>query len=177
MHGRFVFMTAEKKDHMISEEVLIIKHSGEIPEVAYHNTIYHLTEDPEGPAIQLTEEDLYPLKQAVVERYQWIILRDMNPQNRDKRIYRGLERSATNWKRLKAFCEKEGIRVDSFRGKAALALKNFLLQELEDVQTGKRRKSSINCSFSTLLELATDLGLASEDIPKEIEVLCGGPTD
>ncbi len=167
----------EEKKFILSEEALIIKHSGEIPEVAYHNTLYHLTEDPEGPGIQLLPEDLVPLKQAVLERYQWIILRDISPQNRDRKIYRGLKRCAENWDRLKTFCYKEGMHINNFREKAAAALRNFLFRELEEVKSGQRSRTCINCSYSTLIKLAEDMGLSPEDLPRGIKDLCCGRTD
>ncbi len=168
-------MDISRKEHIISEEALIIRHSGEIPEVAYHNSIYHLTEDPEGPGLELEEGDLVCLKQAVFERYQWIILRDLDPENRDRRIYRGLERCAANWQRLKLFCQREAVfDLNGFREQAAVALKRFLQAEYMDVKSGKRPRSSINCTFSTLKGLAVELGLGPGDIPKGIEVLCRG---
>ncbi len=159
------------KSQIIGDEVLIIKNSGEIPEIAYHNTLYHLTKDPEGPGITLDDKDLEPLRQAVISRYKWIILRDMNPEFRDKRIYRGLERSACNWQRLKAFCQREGIDTDtlnSFKTEAAKALVAFLECELKELDTGKRLKTSINCSYETLIGLAEELGLSETQIPKGI---------
>lgn len=37
------------KEGYLFDEVLILQDSGEIPEIAYHTSLYYLTEDPEGP--------------------------------------------------------------------------------------------------------------------------------
>ena len=36
--------------HILDDELLIIRHSGEIPEVALQGSIFFLTSDPQGPA-------------------------------------------------------------------------------------------------------------------------------
>ena len=156
-------MQTDKKD-VLSEEALLIIHSGEMPEVAYYGSIYYLTEDPEGPHLVLDPQDLPVLEEAVVQRYKIIILRDITPKNRDKRIYRGIKRCAVNWRRLLAFSTKKGIDISSIRREVAEALKAFLTQEYIDVSSGKR-KSCINCPESTVMELASDLGLSREDLP------------
>jgi len=155
---------ATGKRDILSEEVLLIIHSGEIPEIAYHGSIYYLTEDPEGTHLALEPQDLVALEKAVVQRYRTIILRDITPENRDKSIYRGLKRCAVNWKRLVAFSTKKAIDISSIRREVAEALKAFLAQESIDVSSGKR-ESCINCPKSTLIELASDLGLLREDLP------------
>ncbi len=158
---------------ILEEEALIIRHSGEIPEVALHSSLYYLTADPDGPRLQhLALDDIRPLKEEVLRRYEKILLRDLDPGNRDKRIYRGLARSCVNWKRLKKFAEKEGLDLLHIRERAATALVGFLEQEVEDVRSGKRC-SCINCGFDELLNLATDLGVRMEDLPKGTEKLCG----
>ena len=83
-------MSKIDKKSLTAEEVFVVLHSGEIPEVTFHESLYYLTEDAEGPGLQTKNDDVFPLKQAVVKRYRVIILRDLDPGNRDKRIYRGL---------------------------------------------------------------------------------------
>jgi hypothetical protein len=110
---------------------------------------------------------------AVYERYRFITLRDLNPRNRDKRIYRGPARSLVNWQRLKSFAGKEGIELGEFRQEVADALRSFLERELDDVSSG-RRGSSINCSLDDLLDFAGDVGLDISDMTSRLEELCGG---
>ena len=68
-------MDRKSKQTLIAEETFMVEHSGEIPEVAYHSSLYYLTEDPEGPALRLDVDDTLPLKLAVAERYRTIIWR------------------------------------------------------------------------------------------------------
>ena len=67
------------KKKYIEEEAFMIVHSGEIPQVTLQSSLHYLTEDPEGPCLELNGDDIIPLKQAVVERYRVIILRDLDP--------------------------------------------------------------------------------------------------
>jgi len=158
-------MKNSRKRAYIAEEAFIVETSGEIPEVAMHSSIYYLTEDPDGPALQLVSEDILPLKQAVVKRYRKIILRDLDPSNRDKGIYRGLARCAHNWQRLLKFCAREKIAVGANRVETAGALQRFLQQEIADTESTKRT-SSINCSSEVVENLAGSLGLAVADLPE-----------
>lgn len=158
-------MNRQDQEAYIDEEAFMILHSGEIPEVTFHSSLYHLTEDPEGPGLTLDENDVLALKKAVVERYRAIILRDLDPSNRDKSIYRGLARCAANWLRLLKFCTRENMELDVIRSETAAALQNFLRLELDDVQSGKRLPS-INCSYSEVENLAADLGIEPGEMPE-----------
>lgn len=57
----------------------------------------------------LNAGDLARLRQPVLERCRWIIMRDLDPGNRCKRIYRGVARSKANWQRFKDFCRRQGL--------------------------------------------------------------------
>ena len=161
---------SNKKLH-IAEEVFVVQHSGEIPEVTFHESLYHLTEDADGPTLELEDEDIIPLKQAVLERYRVIILRDLDPGNRDKRIYRGLARCVANWQRLHNFCAREKIDFQVMRNETAGALQEFLDTEVNDVQSGNRI-SCVNCCQAEIEELATSLGISVDDLPKGWHKLC-----
>jgi len=164
-------MKVSDKETYIDDEVFMIFHSGEIPEVVLHSSIYYLTEDSDGPVLQLDVEDIIPLKQAVVERYRTIIRRDLESGNRDKRIYRGLARCCVNWQRLLTFCNREGIDSEAYRVETAGALKIFLQRESVDVKSGQR-PSSINCSALEIENLAGSLGLAIANLPEGWRDLC-----
>ena len=159
------------KKKYIEEEAFMIVHSGEIPEVTLQSSLHYLTEDPEGPGLELNGGDIIPLKQAVVERYRAIILRDLDPGNRDKRIYRGLARCRVNWQRLRKFCAGENIDFAGIQAEAAEALQYFLQQEVLDVKGGKR-SSCINCSREDIYSLSESLGLSSADLPQGWQELC-----
>ena len=164
-------MSSHNKKSLIAEEVFVVQHSGEIPEVTLHEALYYLTEDDEGPGLQMKPDDVFPLKQAVVKRYRTIILRDLAPGNRDKRIYRGLARCAANWQRLIIFCTREGIDFQIIRNEAAGALQEFLDTEVADVDS-KKRYSCINCSQAEIEELAISLGVSLNKLPEGWQELC-----
>jgi hypothetical protein len=161
----------DNKKNILSEEAVLILNSGEIPEVAYYGSIYYLTEDPEGPHLNIEPRDLISLEEAVVQRYRTIILRDVTLGNRGRSIYRGLKRCAANWKRLVNFSDKRSIDISSIRKEVTEALKDFLRQEIMDVSSGKR-KTCINCSYSVLTELAYGLGLSRDELPTRVKMLC-----
>jgi len=165
-------MKNSDKEKYIAEEVFIIQHGGEIPEIAYHGSLYYLTEDPEGPELKIDANDTVSLKQAVVSRYRTIILRDLDPGNRDKRIYRGLARCAVNWQRLVKFCTMEQVAYEDIRAETAERLSEFLHRETADVQSGSRATTSINCSSAEIDALANALGLLPEELPKGWQKLC-----
>jgi hypothetical protein len=158
-------MAAENKaTALLDDEVLLIRHSGEIPEVAMHGSIYYLTQDPQGPGISLTDDELTMLKEAVIERYREIIMRDLNPANRDEPLYRGLARCIANWQRLQLFCSREGFDPRQIRTETAAALQLFIRHELRDVATGIR-SSCVNCTYAEMQLLFEGLGLHPADLP------------
>jgi len=161
------------KKACIEEEVFVVQHSGEIPEVTFHESLYYLTEDVEGPGLELNADDLLPLKQAVVKRYRAIILRDLEPGNRDKRIYRGLARCAANWQRLLKFCSRENMDLAPIQAETAKGLQAFLQQEMLDVES-KKRSSCVNCSYTEIENLAKSLGIVSDDLPEGWQKVCPG---
>lgn len=159
------------KKAYIAEEAFMVLHSGEIPEIVLHSCLYYLTEDPDGPGLELNADEILPLKQAVVKRYREIIIRDLEPKNRDKGIYRGLGRCAVNWQRLLKFCSRESLDLTAARTETAAALQRFLQQEMGDVHS-KKRSSSINCSQTEIEKLADSLGISSADLPEGWQQLC-----
>jgi hypothetical protein len=164
-------MSIQDKKALIAEETFVVQHSGEIPEVTLHESLYHLSEDPDGPCLILEAEDILTLKHAVVARYRAILLRDLDPENRDKRIYRGLARCLANWLRLHKFCTREEIELQSIRAETAIALKQFLINELNDVQNNSS-SSCINCCEAELEELIGFLGLSDDELPEGWRGLC-----
>jgi hypothetical protein len=164
-------MDIKDKKTYIEEETFIVRHSGEIPEVIYHGSLYYLTEDPTGPGIELAPEDTKPLSQAVVERYREIVLRDLEPANRDKGLYRGLARCLANWQRLEKFCARERLDFLVIQNEAAIALQEFLSNEINDVVNGNR-SSCINCSAKKIEILVNSLGRSVDDLPEGWQELC-----
>ena len=110
------------------EEREIIRDSGEIPEVAYWNSLYYLEEDPEGPKLKLTAAEKRLLKRAVLERYLFIILRDLTVANIGKPHYRGVRRAMINWERLKLFARREKFSQEALRQQVLEYLRLFLAE-------------------------------------------------
>lgn len=155
----------------LDDEFLLVRDSGELPEVVFHSALYYLCHDPEGPGLDLTDEELQGLQREVVARYGRIIRRDLNPRNRDRPIYRGLARAIANWQRLGAFCGRQGLQVEEdVRREIATALCDFLRREHADVSCGSRT-SSINCTVEQLREFAAALKLGDEDLPPGLQCL------
>ena len=164
-------MKEPDKKTFIAEEVFVVQHSGEIPEVTFHESLHYLTKDPDGPALKLDTQDVIPLKHAVVKRYREIILRDLNPENRDKGIYRGLGRCSANWKRFREYCTREKLGFLEIQAEVAKLLQEFLQQETADVLSGNR-SSCVNCSQAEIEELAISLGLSTDELPEGWQGLC-----
>ncbi len=99
---------------VLEDEWLIVRHSGELPEIALHSALYSLMNDPLGPQLQLTMEEIEYLQDAALARCQEIILRDLCYQNRNLTIYRGLQRAIFNWRRFLAFCQRQETAVYQF---------------------------------------------------------------
>ena len=159
-------MTIENRMSILDDECLMIRHSGEIPEVALHNALHFLTGDPEGPGLKLRPNEVRRLNEAVIGRYRRIILRDLDPRLRDKRVYRGIARSISNWERLCRFATREGVAIRDLKNEIAAALKAFLKQEIADVVAG-RRTTSINCDADRLTAFGAAVGFDFRCLPSE----------
>jgi hypothetical protein len=164
----------EPDNPQLTDELLIVRHSGEIPEVALHGSLYYLTRDPEGPTLELAEAEIQALKRMVVERYREIIGRDLEPANRDLAVYRGLARAACNWRRLEKFCRREGLALEEWRRETRAALLAMVQREAADAEA-KTRPPSINCPAVELRAFAEAVMLRPDDLPSGWESLCQEP--
>ena len=164
-------MKLKERESILDEEVIILRNSGEIPEIALHSSIYYLEEDVDGPQLSLREEELEILYEAALERAREIVLRDLAPENRDLRIYRGPARSIVNWQRLQNFCRRINRQSDGFDKIVSRALVSFLRKEVKDVEASVR-VSSVNCSSSQLLSFMEELGLDAVSLPAGWQYLC-----
>ncbi len=163
-------MIREDRAAILEDELLILRDSGEIPEIAYHSTLHYLSEDPDGPGLTLSPEELQPLQDAALHRYREIILRDLTPENRDLTMYRGIRRSIYNWQRMQNFSRRSNRDCLDFKKTAGQALLAFLNQELTDVNSGTRL-SSVNCSTAELLDFAAALDVLQPDLPADWQQL------
>jgi len=159
------------RDALLEEEVLLVRHSGEIPEVALHSSLYYLCEDEDGPRLHLSTAEVKTLHHAALTRYQEIILRDLDVVNRDLSLFRGIRRANHNWYRFVRFSEKIGCPYEQFQLIAAETLMAYLRLELDEVISGKR-SPSINCSADALLTFAIAMGLDPSNLPDNWACLC-----
>lgn len=157
---------------LIEDERLIILHSGEIPEVAYHGSLHHLTEDPNGPLLKKEDIDLTPLKEAVIMRYQTIIFRDLDHKNREKRIYRGLARAIVNYDRLNKFAKLEGMATQHIQNEIKKKTLEFLQQEINEVMKGNRT-TCINCSLDELQQFLQEMQIEDKKLLYGIASILG----
>ena len=166
-------MTVSKAelDQEVENEWYSVRHSGEIPEIALCSALYYLCEDRNGPCMELSQAQVNRLVDAAERRYREIVLRDLDHTNRAKPMYRGIERSIVNWYRYESFCLRRAVNTTAFKHEVAAALLVFLDEEVMDVERGIRAPS-INCSFSTLLNFATRLGLTTSMLPQGLSSLC-----
>lgn len=158
-------------EDLIEDEWYHVRHSGEIPEIALHSSIHYLSEDDDGPRIQLTPADLARLHDAAGWRYREIILRDITPANRDETMYRGVLRTVSNWRRYKRFCKRHSLSTEMVKSDLAPRLLTFLQREIADVETGLR-SSSINCTFEDLASLAVELEISLAPLEESLRPLC-----
>jgi hypothetical protein len=164
-------VTSGERSDLLEEEWLLVRHSGEIPEIALHASLYFLREDNKGPRLQLTAEETEYLETAVLARYQEIILRDLDPGNRDRAVFRGLRRVNHNWRRFFRFCHTTDRSCATFRLTAADALLHYLRVEVIEVGAGERMPS-VNCPAVTVQTLAVALGVDPADLPDGWVGLC-----
>lgn len=158
---------------MLEEEAILVRNSGEIPEIALHSALYYLEKDKEGPTLALRPEEMALLYDAAQERYREIVLRDLDPGNRDLRIYRGIARSMANWQRMLNFCARVGRDCSGFRPDVHDALAGFLVRECNDVFSGRRR-SSVNCRRGDLFFFFDQLLFDPACLPEGWEIVFQG---
>ncbi len=156
---------------LLEDEWLIVRNSGEIPEITYHASLYYLEKDPLGPGLDLGSAQKQHLKEAAVERYQEIILRDIQSENFSKTIYRGVKRTIYNWHRYEAFCARQELECQQFRETISTALLLFIDQGIE--AAGKSLPEQfLNCRVDELQKFMKDLGKKKEQLPGDLSCHC-----
>jgi len=160
-------------DVLVENEWYAVRYSGEIPEVAYHGALFHLTEEHNGPQIELSLDQQDRLLEAVALRYMDITLRDLLPENKDTGGYRGLKRSFINWQRFLLFCERYSIDAEVYRKMIAAALTDLLQHENRLREKGEP-EGEFNCSLAELLSFMEIVGLNLADLPASLRNCCLG---
>ncbi len=164
-------MTEEERRALLADEWLIIRDSGEIPEITFHSSLYFLTEEKDGPCLVLADEEIRNLQNAAIQRYNEIILRDITLENYHKTIYRGVRRSLYNWYRYQAFLLRQSVVDAAFLETGRKALLHFLEQGVASAGQELPEKF-INCSLEELLELAGAFGVSPGRLPANIAQFC-----
>ncbi len=164
-------MTEEERAELLDDEWLIVRNSGEIPEITYHSVLYFVSVDPEGPGIDLSENEKKHLKDAAVQRYHEIILRDIQLENFHKTIYRGIKRTIYNWYRCKAFGERQNLDCNAFRETAARILLLFLEQGMQAAGESLP-ENFLNCHFDELVAFTKELSIAPEKLSPDLVQFC-----
>ena len=164
-------MIPDDREFLIEEETIILRNSGEIPEITLHSSIYYLEDDNEGPRIKLCEEELQQLYDAALARAREIILRDLDPDNRDLSLYRGLARSIANWHRLQSFCHRINRQCPEFKETVSQALLSFVEREFEDTQKSLR-PPSVNCTAEDIISFCEELRTDVSRLPDGWLCLC-----
>lgn len=160
-------------DDHVANEWYVVRHSGEIPEIAFHSSLHYLTESPDGPKIILEDQQTQVLKEAAAERYREIVLRDLQHENCSSSSYRGIRRSIANFQRYRDFCRRQQFVDAGFNGEVAGSLLIFLA--VEQVRVRKQgRESVVNCSFKELNAFAKVVGLVDDELPCHVGGLCRG---
>ncbi|NLX17893.1 MAG: hypothetical protein GXY53_01225 [Desulfobulbus sp.] len=164
-------MKADERLEILEEERLIIRHSGEIPEVALHSSLHYLCEDTDGPGLELLPSERQALEEAVVRRYKEIILRDLDAGNRKLSLFRGIRRAHHNWYRFVRFCDSIDHASEEFRSVAAEALLGYLHIAAAEQSCGDELRA-VNCTPDALLTFAMALGVDESQLPRNWRHLC-----
>ncbi|EKD38132.1 MAG: hypothetical protein ACD_75C00851G0002 [uncultured bacterium] len=158
---------------LLEDEWYIVRHSGETPEIALHSALYYLTRSKDGPRITLSEEQVAWLRQAAVDRFHEIIVRDLQHANYGTPVSRGINRSIVNYRRFRTFCERQKIDRSAVQRQTAAALLNFLEIEIAEVGRGQRLPL-IDCPYEELKCFAADLGIELDARFAELAEHCAG---
>ncbi|PIE57120.1 MAG: hypothetical protein CSA34_00455 [Desulfobulbus propionicus] len=164
-------MIGSERQFLLEDELLLVRDSGEIPEIAYQGALHYLSHDAEGPGLELNSGELKMLQDAAMARYREIILRDLDPGSRDLSSYRGLKRAITNYKRLTAFSHRIQRQPAMDCDEVKQLLLVFICRELQEVRHGLR-DSSVNCSCEELEAFCRQLSFHENELPAGWRRLC-----
>lgn len=136
----------------LEDEALMIETSGEMPEVALHESISLLPE--------LGPKDLECLRQAVARCYLRLLRRDLDYANLGQPPFRGLERAWQNLARLRNYLARLGWpEPPGLAGELAASLRAYLAAELEALKAGRGYASAeLPVARGLLGELGQDPG-------------------
>ena len=144
-----VFFKAPCPGHL-SDEILLIETSGEMPEVALADSIHQMS--------PLSERDLACLRAAAARAYETLIRRDLDPANLGRASFRGLDRALANISRLNAYLVKlTWAWPAGLKKSLACELADYLAAEAAALAAGRPYASA---PAEVVCALAHGLGLA-----------------
>ncbi len=150
-------MSAENDSAALLEnEWYLVRDSGELPETAFHAALHYLTSHSDGPQLQLDAEQRKNLFCAAAQRFEEIILRDLDFMARTSPAVRGVGRAIVNCQRFFIFCrrqQEEPFFSRSVCEKLRPALAAFLCA------AEKEQGSVVNCSEEEMRDFAARLGV------------------
>jgi len=152
----------------LQQEVDWIENSGEMPEVAFYEAFYYLTEEEEGPKLILTLSGIKRLEDAAINRFKTIILRDLKFANRRSSIFRGLKRAIINYNRLKKYLKRKNRIDPGLEKMTGRFLLEYIRRECEEI-SDRRHYRTINCTREELKQFADELGV---NIAPEYNDIC-----
>jgi hypothetical protein len=126
------------RPEIIEEADAILLTGGEMPEVVMFESLAQL----EAQGIHPTSIETRRLREAVFQRYQDMILRDLDPANRGTAVFRSPQRARINFARMSGFALKHDFELTDFLSLAAGMFQKYLEQESVDIAQGR--------SFNTL---------------------------
>ncbi len=142
---------------LLEEEWYLVRDSGELPETAFHSSLYYLTSHTDGPRLQLSDGQRDSLFHAAALRFIDIILRDLDFAARMSPAARGVGRAIVNYQRLSLFCKrqkKERWLRQSARRQLRAGLERFISAAQQEPG------AAINCTRPELEGLAMALGVS-----------------
>ena len=158
-------------ESLIENEWYTVRYSGEIPEVALHSALYHLSEDPAGPQIELSAEQRSLLLEGTSQRYLEITLRDLLPENLVTGSYRGIKRALINWQRFLRFCSLYHLDSSDCRRIVGTALAELLDADLTVLSKADRGRM-FNCTVEELKLFMQLLKLDPDRLTGDLETCC-----
>lgn len=162
----------DTSENYVQEEAEWIEESGEIPEVAFYESVSYLTEDEDGPKLMLAPSDIKLLEDAVIYRYKNIILRDLDYTNRISPVFRGMKRAIINYERLIKYQTRKNRAVFGWKEEIGRSLIKYMVQECRDISEGRLYRT-INCGREKLEKFAKELGVdIAVDITQEYLDIC-----
>ncbi|MFH1671916.1 MAG: hypothetical protein ABIF87_00590 [Pseudomonadota bacterium] len=148
----------DSQEDYLQDEAELIENSGEIPEVAFHESVSYLTEQEDGPNLTLTPADIELLEDAVMRRYKIIILRDLDHANRRSSIFRGMKRAIINYERLKKYQRRKNRAAPGWKEEFGQAFISYIDRECRDISEGRLYRT-INCGRKKIEAFANELGV------------------